>query len=259
MQHMWGIGWNPQQEDIDHPLKEFITDQYHNKEKIDEYLTDPATDKNCNEYKEKEVLRLFYKLILNSIYGKTAERVQDDRYKFDLAEGFFQPDKASLITGTSRAILNKYMQKCMPVYCDTDSVITKRSLDTSNKLGAMKLEHKGHTCVVRSKLYYIEKKDEVKKVAHHGIRLGTEDSYQFMKSMKGIKRVYDKRRMTKLKEAYRRHCNPRSWIEQSFTLTAAEDGKRVYDEKFVSMEELRTDNTLSIPLQYALNNRDLTE
>ena len=150
----------------------------------------------------------------------------------------------------SEHLLNKKLIACVNYFPIESAFWWNDKIDKSNEIVSL----------VKSRKENWDKiKDEVKKVAHHGIRLGTEDSYQFMKSMKGIKRVYDKRRMTKLKEGYRRHCNPRSWIEQSFTLTAAEDGKRVYDEKFVSMEELRSDNTLSIPLQYALNNRDLTE
>lgn len=95
------------------------------------------------EYKvQKNPLQLPLKVILNSIYGKTAQRVG---YRIG---NMFSPVIASQITGKARAMMYDFVMKNNiernVVSFATDSIITTKKLDiNSDHLGGFKYENSG--------------------------------------------------------------------------------------------------------------------
>ena len=156
---------------------------------------------------------LFYKLVLNSAYGKFAQDPSKFReYKFssgemlDPAEGwamiwhdpqslsriYERPTRqplwtgrhnvatAASITGAARARLFEGLRKASrAVYCDTDSIICERldgvELDPA-KLGAWDLEKSGNRLsIVGRKTYALYQDETCVKIASKGVRATGED------------------------------------------------------------------------------------
>ncbi|MCH7647357.1 MAG: hypothetical protein IIA83_01955, partial [Thaumarchaeota archaeon] len=97
--------------------------------------------------KENNPLQLPLKVILNSIYGKTAQRVGNK------IGNLFSPVIASTITGTTRAMLYDFVQKHGiekdVVSFATDSIITTKKLDVnSSDLGEFAYENSGNDVYV---------------------------------------------------------------------------------------------------------------
>ena len=110
-----------------YPYKEFVEDIY---------------NKRLQLKKEKNPLQLPLKIILNSIYGKTAQRVKGK------IGNLFCPVIASTITGTTRAMLYDFVQKYGieddVVSFATDSIITAKKLDVNSlDLGGFAYENSG--------------------------------------------------------------------------------------------------------------------
>jgi len=92
-------------------------------------------------------LQLPLKVILNSIYGKTAQRVGNK------IGNLFSPVIASTITGTTRAMLYEFVQKYgieeNVVSFATDSIITTKKLDVNSvDLGEFAYENSGNDVYV---------------------------------------------------------------------------------------------------------------
>lgn len=129
--------------------------------------------------------RMTAKLLLNSLYGKFAEKalkmgltVNSDRDTDDLEMLFpgchvtrrlakvahCHVPLAAHITAYARAALYRHMRKCGEVhYCDTDGFSTTDELPTGDELGALKLEHRierGH--FIAPKVYRINDKVRAK-------------------------------------------------------------------------------------------------
>lgn len=100
------------------------------------------------EFKEQDnPLQLPLKVILNSIYGKTAQRVGNR------IGNLFSPIIASSITGITRAMLYEFVRQHdienEIVSFATDSIITTRKLDiNSTKLGGFAYENSGNDVYV---------------------------------------------------------------------------------------------------------------
>jgi len=131
--------WKPST-NIDNPLKEYSKYFWEKKN------TTPKTD----------VRYLFYKLLLNSLYGKWIQRNPSSTAKYiytknqlsyiprkDEAGGLYQPFIASLITGYVRAKLHNAEHYFSAIESSTDSVKSRlyvKSHDGLRQLGAMQLE-----------------------------------------------------------------------------------------------------------------------
>ena len=126
--------------------------------------------------------RAIAKLMLNSLYGKFGQRrereitslVYDGSYSnmnfiqkkyWDSTSDFIHPEIAGIVTSYARARLYELFQKAgldNVYYCDTDSIFTDKELETSNKLGDIKLEGKIKEFIaIAPKLYsYIDDVDD---------------------------------------------------------------------------------------------------
>lgn len=149
---------------------------------------------------------IFYKLILNSSYGKFAQNPVNykeweitgiDEYLEGYDEdgcviqqhmdyaiwgkpvtmfSYFNVAVAASITGASRSVILRALAKAdRPLYCDTDSIIC-RNLDgvemDSFKLGAWDLEATGTTMAIAGKkLYALYDNDNCVKLASKGVSL----------------------------------------------------------------------------------------
>ena len=112
-----------------YPFKEFINEQY---------------DKRVILKKEKNPLERAIKIILNSMYGKTAQRVNNQM------GNLFNPVIASYITGFARAQLYKFVKdhhlENDIVAFATDSIACRKKIVglNSEKLGEMKLDNEAN-------------------------------------------------------------------------------------------------------------------
>jgi DNA polymerase elongation subunit (family B) len=167
-------------------IKRFLkVEQYYAKKIFDNYV-----DKYYRLRQENPDKKEFYKLHLNSLYGKFGQRehitsiintddttfvglieIEGEKYYIYKGYGFksevtekrkYNVAVASAITSYARVKLYRLMQSIDfdVVYCDTDSVFTTRKLETSNELGRLKLECEGTFLGFRAKCYVI--KDKVK-------------------------------------------------------------------------------------------------
>lgn len=152
--------------------------------------------------------RTFYKLLMNSAYGKfaqnpaeyvdykiTQDSVQPSDDGWTLSESFYdiflwerpRPGKigynnvatAASITGAARAeLLRGIASSDTPLYCDTDSIIAKNvdvELD-KERLGAWKIETTGNKVAIAGRKTYCVLDDEkCVKSASKGVRLTPEE------------------------------------------------------------------------------------
>ena len=108
-----------------YPFREFLSEQY---------------DKRMKLKEEKNPLERAIKIILNSMYGKTAQRVNNQM------GNLFNPVIASFITGFARAQLYKFVKDNTlendVVAFATDSIACRKKIAdlNSSKLGEMKLD-----------------------------------------------------------------------------------------------------------------------
>lgn len=91
--------------------------------------------------------RTFWKLMMNSLYGKFASKDQlltiskDREYIIKSASRFSNVIWSAYVTAYARLVLLKYLRDAGEIYyCDTDSVFTPNQMETSKDLGALKLE-----------------------------------------------------------------------------------------------------------------------
>lgn len=162
-----------------------------------------------------KIRTLFYKLVMNSSYGKFAQDPRKyERFVFDpdtIPEplrsdtelngwyihtmrhaftiyaksagreefGFYNVATAASITSAARALLLRGIAKAKrPIYCDTDSLICEGlDMDLDDKrLGAWGLDAIGDTCAIAGKkLYAVFNAGEEVKKASKGVRLTADE------------------------------------------------------------------------------------
>lgn len=208
-------------------------------------------------YKRKEsekstIRREFWKLLLNSLYGKFIQTRQmafcdlvfdldDNRLIADnslTAGGLFNPFIATLITGHTRAYIHRLEHKYNALHTSTDGVqtqkkISRRGLLLHGKpgaLGSVSVESSGDALILRNKLYVIyggknhtgKAKTSaiypdrtILKYALHGFHGTVETLEHLWKS--GI-REYEYLKVNKLRESLRRNLTVNDFVTNKATL-----------------------------------------
>jgi hypothetical protein len=225
---------------------------------------------------QDNVSRMTYKLLLNSLYGKWAERywdrtsvkhinkmTQQDLINASDGSGTISgewlltshhtgkkpmhalPILSSYTTSYARIKLYNKLISCAPIYCDTDSVITQDELETSDKLGELKLEFelKNFICV-RPKIYAGVTTDNIEICKLKGLPPAKSWNYHdFNDWLQKPVSVYWK--FTKFKESVRRgfNFNQKLTVEKTLGLN---DDKRKWQKDNFDTEGWQTSMPLKI-------------
>jgi hypothetical protein len=200
--------------------------------------------------KKGDFMNIVYKLLLNSLYGKFAQKFKDrsmwhinnftadELQKFTNIElngdfiritedrkpsSFCIPIWSSYVTAYGRIKLYDYLSRCDPLMCDTDSIITGKLIPESEELGFMKLVDKGDCTIIRPKFYRFN--DDI-KLKGCPIRL-TKDKFIDILEGKPVKKMI----FLKLAQSIRRRKGINEKIEliKEFDII---DTKRVWNDKF---------------------------
>jgi hypothetical protein len=141
---------------------------------------------------------------------------------------FCIPIWASYVTAYGRIKLHKAIVKYSPVYVDTDSLMTKENINTSDALGDLKLEEEiKEGLLIRPKFYgYKSKTKEYIKIKGLTLRLNYEELQKLLinPTAKSVK-------FAKFKESLRRGFTPNEIIPTIKTFSL-EDEKRIWKNKF---------------------------
>jgi hypothetical protein len=151
-----GYIWLPS-ENAENPFKDYVKEFYRLKQ----------------ETPEDDPRHQMFKLLLNSLYGKTYQAVRQTDYEEEpefvwnpklrrctknrilyRAGGIYLPHVGSWITSMCRAKLHEDLHRYEAIDCATDSFKTKRTdIPTGLGLGELKHEHHGLLLLIRPKLY----------------------------------------------------------------------------------------------------------
>ena len=214
------------------------------------------------------------KLLMNGLYGKFGQKfINRDRWipmpetieefnelikkypdveeineylrikqKFTEPKPFCVPIWALYTTAYARLKLFSLLNKSSPAYCDTDSIITKHSLDTSLRLGDLKLEDRiKYGILIKPKFYGFRNDKGEEKVRIKG--LSSDMSIENLRNF-SINPTMTFNKFCKFKEGLRRGFIPNEIIDVTKTFSL-EDNKRVWPEMF-SMENLQDSEALKI-------------
>ena len=218
------------------PFKEFVTDLY---TKRQQYI------------KEKNPMEYVTKIFMNSLYGKFGERFDkrldlqpfnftyEQLKNIDMIErkGDFiyyneeQEPKAHCIpiwalyvTAYARIRLYSYLKQYDPIYCDTDSIITRHPIPESKELGLMKLEYSiDEALIIKPKFYALKLEGGKQKTKAKGIPFLMTYAMIMQKPIS-----VDFNKFVKFKEGIRREILINKKIGATKILTF-EDDKRTYD------------------------------
>ena len=224
------------------PFYDFVTDLY----------------KKRLEYKSKgSSMELVVKLLLTSLYGKFAQKFTNrsnwiplpetveelDKYDYFERHGdyirvkqnftepasFCVPIWSLYTTAYGRLKLYDILTRCDPIYCDTDSIITKKVYNDVTVLGGLKKEmHIKRGLIVKPKFYAIvdSKNNSFVKVKGLGTHFNIAEFEKFLKYPKA---TYQK--FMKFKESMRRGFIPNEIQDISKEMTLNDD-KRLWDSDF---------------------------
>lgn len=157
----------------------------------------------------------FYKLALNSLYGKFVQTTEvyyqsgnDIIHEFR-AGGMYQPFLASLITGKVRAYLHHLECRYRAIHSSTDAIKTQvapQDIQLRSGLGGLKIEVSGRCWIGRNKLYlHYNEEGDLAKYALHGFHGSPEELERMVAEGR---RTYTATRMLQLREAKIRGLRP---------------------------------------------------
>ncbi len=210
---------------------------------------------------ENNPMQLVTKLLLNSLYGKFAQKekqkmtinnleyLSDDIKKKYLIcpddltiknnylikilkedfDGLFSlPILSSYTTSYARLLMYDYLVTTNPVYMDTDSIVTKSYLPESKELGDMKLEYFVERGIfVKPKFYMMNDDVKIK-----GVNKAKSDDFFNIIDGKTVNKI----KFSKLRESIRRGIKPNTKINVPKNMSL-DDDKRVWKENFLSLIE----------------------
>ena len=219
-----------------------------------------------SKYKKEgnEIMTLISKLMLNSLYGKFATKLEvekivhvknlsHDEY-VDLMErgnkqcgdfihytedmpntpDYVQPIVSSYITSHARIKLYEAFESVgleNVIYCDTDSIFCLKPINEVEGLGGLEREYTGGMYVVRPKVYApLNDGDKYKGIRVKGLGREIKDLAMFKKHILGQKRI-DYTRLSKIRESNRRGFYYGEEIKV-FKELNLEDTKRLWLETF---------------------------
>lgn len=222
-----------------------------------------------------EIMQLVCKLLLNSLYGKFATKLEVfnavHKSKVSHAElvlflesghrlagdflhytsdmqftpRYIMPIVSSYVTSYSRLKLYSAFQAAGEhnvIYSDTDSVMTTKKLPESSKLGDLKQEFRGDMVAVRPKVYFLSN-DKGFKVKVKGLGHVIKGWDEFNDHILKQKTIHYKR-FSKIKESRRLGLAYCEHIDCHKTLSR-EDDKRVWPGPF-STDEAQTSRPIII-------------
>lgn len=165
---------------------------------------------------------------LNSTDTETFDNVGFSRTKKDSDSNFIYPILASYVTSYGRLKIYDYLTKYNGLYCDTDSIITFMDIPNSNELGEMKLENElKELIIIKPKMYM--KKDLFDKEFVKLKGIPNPDINILTKVLNNEKIFYNK--FTKVSESIRLGFDVNS-IREVSKLVKLEDNKRVWFKPF---------------------------
>lgn len=202
--------------------------------------------------KEKSPMELVVKVLMNSLYGKFGQRftnrdnwmpfnlTKEELYRLDFFERFGEfirvkkdytepsafciPVWALYTTAYARIKLYDYIIRSQPVYVDTDSLITKKRFEDSDKIGRLKFVCKiTNGIIVKPKFYLINSESKIKGI---GVRISKD---MFLNFIRNPEITYTK--FMKFKESIRRGFIPNE-IQSITKVMSLEDDKRLWGESF---------------------------
>lgn len=224
------------------PFKDFVHDNYSNRLK-------------CKI--DKSPIELVYKILLNSLYGKFAQKInsepeilhesaltgnefmnlwQNPNIELQIINDYLyikkkEPGKIAeyinpiysiYVTAYARHILYKSLPSDV-YYMDTDSCITKEKISTGTMLGEWKQEADiEEGIIVKPKMYYYNDKVKVKGCG----RMNVQEFKHLLKTNQ-----YSFNRITKFKESVRRNIEFNTNLEVTKNLSL-EDNKRQWEKAF---------------------------
>ena len=232
------------------PFKAFVEDMY---------------SKRMNYKEQKNPTELVFKLLMNSLYGKFAQknmseikfidyenleekerifteypehegilyiRNQDNKgylVKKNICQSsFVRPIFSVYTTAYGRVKLWDVLNKYDGAYCDTDSIVTKKEVNNSMKLGALKLETEIRKGIfVKPKCYTYTSKDGKEVTRLKGIPKADTKVFERILEHKSVEYM----KFTKMKESIKRNFIPNQKILMSKKM-GLEDDKRVWNMMF---------------------------
>ncbi|MCJ7455711.1 DNA polymerase [Candidatus Bathyarchaeota archaeon] len=170
LQFARGYVWIPDG-NAENPFKDYVSDFYSKKN---------ATAKDHPLY-------VTYKLLLNTLYGKTFQAVRQTDYEEEpeqvwnesqqravrnrimyRAGGLYLPHVASWITSMCRAKLHSDLHRYNGIDCATDSFKTTQKIHETDALGGLKLDCEGLLLLIRSKVYVVFSREVQNEAESHG-------------------------------------------------------------------------------------------